>query len=69
MMLGMVKVCSIPPQKSILVRLTLAGRFLVATAILEVILRTFLQSVGPTTLRALLYPPERGCHTPVVTTW
>lgn len=56
MTLGMVKVGSIPPQKSILVRLTLAGRFLVATAILEVILQTFLPSVGPTAQWALLYP-------------
>lgn len=59
-MLGIMKVCSIPSQKSILVRLTLEGCSLVATAMWELIpafvLWTLLQGAGPTALQPLLYP-------------
>ena len=59
-MLGIMKVCSIPSQKSIFVCLVLASCSLVATAMQELIpafvVQTLLQGAGPTALRPLLYP-------------
>ena len=59
-LLGIMKVCSIPSQKSIFVCLVLASCSLVATAMQELIpafvVQTLLQGAGHTALRPLLYP-------------